>query len=286
MQQKPPLYMIVLALLALMLVGGGVFLWFANNPNHRPVLVDAYQPPRIVADATEKDAGWVEMEQPLIATFNLTNQGGETLIIQDAEASCGCTDVKIEPKSLPPGQTAKLTAKVDTSLKLGPMVKTIDVFSNDPATPKLRLTLKATVQAPPQLAAHHGGAIKVSNPLKLFEGDCKTCHVDKGVGKSGQALFVADCGMCHGLNGEGGVSPALVFANWGDPEESARLRKVIAYGSPQNPSMPPYAQEKGGPLSETQIDSLVQWLVYQHKLVETGQLKLTPVDLSHPDPKG
>jgi mono/diheme cytochrome c family protein len=278
MNQRPPLFVIIIALLALLVVGGVGVLWLMQHPGQRPVLVDAYQPPRIVADATTKDAGWVEMEKPLVATFHLTNQGGEPLVIQDMEASCGCTDVKVDPETVAPGQTATLTATVDTSLKLGPMIKTVDVFSNDPATPKLRLTLKATVQAPQQSSTHHGG-LKVSNPLKLFEGDCKTCHVDKGVGKSGQALFVADCGMCHGLNGEGGVSPSLVFGNFDDPAERARLRKVIAEGAPNNPSMPPFSQAKGGPLTEAQIDSLMQWMSYQHSLIQQGKLKLKPVDV-------
>ena len=283
MRRLPTFVYVLLALVGLGVGGLGV-LWYTANPLHRPVLVDAYQPPRIVADATTKDAGWVEMETPLTATFHLTNQGGQPLSITGVDASCGCTDVSITPDTLEPGQTATLKAMVDTSLKLGDMLKTIDVMSNDPATPKLRLTLKATVQAPASLAAHHGEGFTVSNPLKLFEGDCKTCHVDKGVGKSGQALFVADCGMCHGANGEGGVSPPVVFADYSDPAEVARLRRVITEGAPHNPSMPPFAQEHGGPLTEAQIDSLMQWLTYQHGLVTSGQLKLKPVNLTQASP--
>jgi hypothetical protein len=70
-----------------------------------------------------------------------------------------------------------------------------------------------------------------------------------------------------------------VFGNFDDPAERARLRKVIAEGAPNNPSMPPFSQAKGGPLTEAQIDSLMQWMSYQHSLIQQGKLKLKPVDV-------
>ena len=116
-------------------------------------------------------------------------------------------------------------------------------------------------------ALHHGTAgVKVKDRLVLFKGTCKSCHVSQGVGRTGQALFLADCSMCHGLKGEGGVAPSLKGLNLQTEAGKAYARQVIAQGAPNNPSMPPFAQRLGGPLSEAQIDSLITYLSLQQQL--------------------
>jgi mono/diheme cytochrome c family protein len=104
--------------------------------------------------------------------------------------------------------------------------------------------------------------IQVKDPLVLFKGDCKSCHVDRGVGKFGEELFIADCGMCHGLQAEGGVAPSLIGFDMSDESQKAYARDVIANGAAMNPTMPPFGKAKGGPLSDEQIDSLVNYLGY------------------------
>ncbi len=46
---------------------------------------------------------------------------------------------------LKPGEKGKLTARVDTRGKRGLLVKSVEVFSNDPARPRILLTLRAEI---------------------------------------------------------------------------------------------------------------------------------------------
>jgi hypothetical protein len=45
-----------------------------------------------------------------------------------------------------PGEKGKITAKIDTQGRIGPVSKNIQVFSNDPKRPSVSLSLKALVQ--------------------------------------------------------------------------------------------------------------------------------------------
>jgi mono/diheme cytochrome c family protein len=252
---------IIATVMGLGLLGAG--LYFTQVPNSRPVLIDAYAPPRLVITPSTLALGTVMMDQDVPATFELVNHGGKVLTITKVEPSCGCTTTTLTDSTLDPGQAATLAVTVDTRLKLGDMTKTIDVFSNDPKSPQQTLTLTATVQAPK--GSTHNGMVSVNDPLVLFKGQCATCHVDRGVGKTGQALFIADCGMCHGADGGGGVAPKLTAGNYDDAAYVAYVRQMITKGSPTNPGMGPYGKSNGGPLSDSQIDSLIQYLKYQHQ---------------------
>lgn len=48
---------------------------------------------------------------------------------------------------LGPGEKGRLTARIDTRGRRGHLVKSIEVFSNDPEKPRTVLTLKAEVTA-------------------------------------------------------------------------------------------------------------------------------------------
>ncbi|MCK9494846.1 MAG: c-type cytochrome [Dehalococcoidia bacterium] len=92
----------------------------------------------------------------------------------------------------------------------------------------------------------------------------------------GADLFVANCRTCHGLVGEGGIGPALdldaflIFEEGNEegapvtPEGDIRtvetfLHNTIACGR-EGTAMPVWSERFGGPLSETQINYLVQMI--------------------------
>ncbi len=93
----------------------------------------------------------------------------------------------------------------------------------------------------------------------------------------GAELFVNNCRSCHGMEGEGGVAPALdndAFLILGEDNEygveataegEAReirefLFNTIACGR-TNTIMPVWSERYGGPMSETQINYLVDMIV-------------------------
>lgn len=239
-------------------------------PGICPVLIDAYGPPTLSVDNLKHDKGLVAMDSQLHDRFWLTNTGNKPLIISNIETSCGCTSSQLKHSTLAPGQMEPLNVTIDTSLKLGPFTKTLDVYSNDPKHPKTTLTIVAQGFAP-KVAGHAAQDMTLTKDrLAMFKGQCRSCHVDKGVGKTGQALFMASCAMCHGMQAQGAkqeggnaLAPSLLEADYESETGRAYVQGVIENGSATNPSMPPFSAKHGGPLSQSQIDSLVTYLRFE-----------------------
>jgi mono/diheme cytochrome c family protein len=235
--------------------------WAVLTPGLAPVLVNVNEPPRLQIAPLKQSIGTVITDSKVKAAFTLTNTGGKILVIKGVEPSCGCTAADLPKTRLRPGESMPLGITLDTSIKLGDVVKTIDIWSNDPVKPMQVATLTGTVIF--QMKGHQ--PIKVKDPLVLFKGECATCHVDKGRGKTGKALFVADCAMCHGSRGQGAVAPSLMAQDWSQAKTVQLMRRIVAEGSPQSPEMPPYHQSKGGPLTDAEIDSIITYLTFEYQ---------------------
>lgn len=248
--------------------------WYIlTTPGLKPVVVSIYEPPRIFAESRIRNIGSVETDSKIPSEFILYNKGGKPLRIKDVQTSCGCTVAKISKKVISPGDYSRLKVEMDTSIKLGKVRKTITVASNDPQRPELLLFLVGNV-LPKKMKGHAQINLKAADPLVLFKGDCATCHVKAGIGKTGKALFLADCAMCHGVNAQGHQSagPSLLDLNYENDASLKAVRQVIAEGSPHSPQMPPFSKAKGGPLSDDEIDSLVSFLKFQSFQNKMGQL--------------
>ena len=244
-----------------LLLAAAACCWAMVTPGLAPVLVNVNDPPQLQISPPVQSIGTVQTDSKVRAGFTLTNKGGKVLVIKGVEPSCGCTAADLPKTRLRPGESMPLGITLDTSIKLGDVVKTIDIWSNDPVKPNQVATLTGTVIF--QMKGHE--PIKVKDPLVLFKGECATCHVDKGKGKTGKALFVADCAMCHGSRGQGAVAPSLMTHDWTQAQTVKLMRRVIAQGSPQSPEMPPYHQSKGGPLTDAEIDSIVTYLTFEYR---------------------
>jgi mono/diheme cytochrome c family protein len=237
-------------------------------PELQPVIINTQHKATVWHPPSPIQLGTLQTDSTTQARVFIRNDGFTPLLLKRVVASCGCTVPTLKQTKLNPAEHTWIDITIDTSLKLGAMEKTLTLYTNDTQHPVTELKLIATVLAAPanrQLGSVHAG-INPKNRLALFEGSCKTCHVDRGVGKSGQSLFIADCGMCHGASGDGGVAPALTQADYTNPMVRERYKEIIQNGSPNNPSMPPFSSKQGGPLSDDQIESLLNYLAYQASL--------------------
>ena len=260
----------MMLMLALTLVAG----WFIfTTPGRKPVVISMYEPPIISAEWRVKNIGKVQTDQKVPAYFLVYNLGGRYLRIREVETSCGCTVARMSKTAIAPGDFARIDVALDTSIKLGKVRKQLTVVSNDPERPRLALFLTGEVLGN-KMEGHGQIRLAPKDRLVLFKGECATCHVQAGKGKTGKALFQADCAMCHGLNGQGHLSagPSLLEGDYEDEAYVANARKVIAEGSPNSPQMPPFAQSQGGPLTDDEIDSLVAFLKVQHMKNKMGLL--------------
>ncbi|HVT16044.1 MAG TPA: DUF1573 domain-containing protein [Thermoanaerobaculia bacterium] len=101
--------------------------------------------PKAVAIQPIKDVGIVAKGDKITADFEIRNDGNAPLEITDVKPGCGCTVASFD-KSIAPGKTGKVHAVVDTAAFNGAIAKGVAVLTNDKATPKIDLTVKARIE--------------------------------------------------------------------------------------------------------------------------------------------
>lgn len=257
---KRNFYSLFAGLFLLCAVSSSLVFCFAQNTKGQEVPA-----PKISFPEKEFDFGKVEEGVELRHCFKIENSGRKVLVIKDAHSSCGCTVPVIKKSTLMPGELADLDVIMDTSMKQGKVDKKIEIRSNDPVNPVAVIHVKADVRSP------HAD-LGTDKTAKIFTGRCAACHVSKGVGKVGEDLFFADCAMCHGFRARGvpGVAPSLVPADYHNKEFYAYRKQIVSYGSKAHRSMPGFLDKAGGPLTEAEVDSLLQYLLWKSDW-ETGK---------------
>ncbi|MEO8196687.1 MAG: DUF1573 domain-containing protein [Thermoanaerobaculia bacterium] len=111
--------------------------------------------PKLVPVEAIQDVGKVAKGEKVKVDFAIRNDGPVELVLTDVHPTCGCTVASFDAK-IAPGAVGKIHAEIDTVDFAGPIAKTITVLSNDPAQPRVTLTIKARVE--PQVNASPGYA--------------------------------------------------------------------------------------------------------------------------------
>jgi len=111
--------------------------------------------PKAVAVEPIKDVGTVPKGETVAHEFVIKNDGDAPLEITSVYAACGCTATSFD-RTIAPGKTGVVRAELDTTSFAGGIAKGVTVYTNDPATPTIQLTIKAKVE--PLLAVRPGYA--------------------------------------------------------------------------------------------------------------------------------
>ena len=119
----------------------------AAAPGTQPATAPSTQPaankPVIQCDELIHDFEVIMSGPVLTHAFELRNRGNAPLEIKQVKPSCGCTIAGSYPKTIQPGESGKFPFSLASKkLNSGPFSKSIQIYSNDPATSPLRLTLK------------------------------------------------------------------------------------------------------------------------------------------------
>ena len=101
-------------------------------------------------------------------------------------------------------------------------------------------------------------------PPRIHDADGRKDHDLAGSGdvgakpaqKTGAELFHTACGICHFAAPRASVVPDLLTAR--EPRDAAFWRKWISEGK-EGTLMPAFAQAQGGPLTDQQIESLIEF---------------------------
>ncbi|MEM7390975.1 MAG: DUF1573 domain-containing protein, partial [Verrucomicrobiota bacterium] len=100
--------------------------------------------PKIVVDQPVFNWGKMSNSKSAEHEFVVKNTGDADLIIKNTKTTCGCTVAKIDNKTIPPGGSTKIKAKVNLKGRTGGQSKSVYVNSNDPKRPSITLTMKGT----------------------------------------------------------------------------------------------------------------------------------------------
>ena len=92
------------------------------------------------------DFGFAGPEQEIIHTFNFTNTGSVPLLIDNVSADCGCSASLVSEKEMPPGSKCEILVQCQTMRYEGKQEKHVIVYSNDPETPEIELTIKGIIK--------------------------------------------------------------------------------------------------------------------------------------------
>jgi hypothetical protein len=102
---------------------------------------------------TTLDVGEVKLGEQYTHSFELANTGGQPLQLKVVRKSCDCTDVNLEPATIPPGGKGKAKfVWVPRPHQDGKTDVTVSLETNDPNREKVDLLLKAEVHQPIRVA--------------------------------------------------------------------------------------------------------------------------------------
>lgn len=214
------------------------------------------------AESKEYNAKVGEGIAPFV--FSLTNISTAEVVISNVTTTCGCTVAQLpsQPWHLAPGTNGEIKVSMNLAGKLGRVTK--DVTVNTSAGTKV-LHVNVTIPLAPAPVAENTRGDRAANMEKakanrqaIFQGDCISCHVAKGVGKFGKELYAADCAICHDTPRRAASVPDLRAPK--TPRDQAYWANWITSGRAGS-LMPAFGEKDGGPLSPEQIDSLVVFLM-------------------------
>lgn len=210
-----------------------------------------------------------EINVPFI--FNLTNISTGDVTITYVQTSCGCTTTKIQlPMKLSPGDTTNIPINMNLAGKSGVVPKSVTLHTDKGHKV---LWVKANIQAPPPNSAaeamnrQRNQQLALADRQAVFKGDCAKCHVEPLIGKTGKELYTAACGICH--EAEHRATMVTDLHNLKIAPNAEYWKFFIVNGKPGT-LMPAFSHAQGGPLSDAQVATLVEYLVKEFPQSKTN----------------
>ncbi|MCW5890675.1 MAG: DUF1573 domain-containing protein [bacterium] len=101
--------------------------------------------PRVVIEAPVHDFGTVEEGAAVEHVFRVRNDGTDWLRVEQVKGTCGCTVGAAAGTLVAPGSETTVLVTLDTRRLAGRTTKTVTVYTNDPVSPRLGLTVTGDV---------------------------------------------------------------------------------------------------------------------------------------------
>jgi hypothetical protein len=108
------------------------------------MFVPAVAAPRMRVDNLEIDLGSVVRGETREAVIEIHNDGDRPLIIDEVITGCACTVAEFD-RTIAPGKVGRLQATVDSTTLRGDVGRLLQLNTNDPVDPMLRINLRINV---------------------------------------------------------------------------------------------------------------------------------------------
>lgn len=256
--------------------------------SHASAVVEApvnQEPPVAEETSSEKvSAGvleWNALEQtrkvndgegPVLFHFQMKNVSQEPVLIERITASCGCTTVDTQsmPFSLAPGASENITISMSLAGKFGRVTKSLLVHGCHTTwtllvtSEILPPTDEVLVPGVPNGAGMSAGVrgrnigLATADRQAVFKGDCAVCHARSAERQLGYGVYLGACAICHDAEHRASMVPDLRVVD--ESRDATYWREHIEDGI-DGTLMPAFATQKGGILTNEQIESLVKFLV-------------------------
>ena len=204
-------------------------------------------------------------------TFWFTNTSDKEVIINAVRTSCGCTVAKLPatPWPIQPGTNGPIEVSIDLRGKSGTITKSVTVESSAGVKALIvGVNVTGGTAAVGAFGANHpamGDQERLENMQKSLadrqvvfkDAKCATCHADPAKGQAdGSVIYRGICATCH----DSPLRAAAVTDLKALKHETDidYWKHWITHGRPGS-MMPAYALSEGGPLNDTQIQSLAQY---------------------------
>jgi hypothetical protein len=125
--------------------------WFAGqafgaaSPASKPAAEPNGSSPKIIFEQTMHDFGAVAPGSLTPCKFKFKNKGVGTLKISEVTKTCGCTVFELVKREYAPGEEGVIDVGYTADKTSGPRTRHLYVLSNDPVSPRIELTIKASI---------------------------------------------------------------------------------------------------------------------------------------------
>jgi len=136
MQKKGFVFMALLIIVIFIGIG-----FYINN------VTSPYSGPPVLTVSEEVgDLGKIKPNDKQTYRFILKNEGGEKLVIERVQATCGCTATMLSEEEILSGKTAELEVTFNPRGYKGKVTKSVYIYSNDPKNDRKRIAITADVE--------------------------------------------------------------------------------------------------------------------------------------------
>jgi len=111
-----------------------------------PMFGKAVEGVRLVCDEPVFNFGTVDQSAVITNVFIVRNEGDLTYMHKYVATSCGCTQGRLKPRVIGPGETAKLTAVYKAIRRKGTQKKSLKLIPVDSGSPVLTFYMEGFVE--------------------------------------------------------------------------------------------------------------------------------------------